>query len=153
MKKFAIMLLCCAIFLSQDLPALQFGVLVSKCNKFNRINKSPKNIVVNNDNSDRAKEIAKVLSAEVTTIEDLLTTGEYVALVFIGVSNEDIFKAKKKIPNSISYTDSKDNISVCSVHLGLKEDKKPLILVNLAVAKAEAELSSTFLKITQLYQQ
>jgi hypothetical protein len=152
MGKLLIIFISITLLLSQELPALQFGLLVSKCNQFNRKEKAPKLIVINNDDSDKANEIAKMLNITVSSTESVEATESYASIIFIDVKNEDIFKVKKKIPNSITYTDSKDNISVCSIHLGLKEDKKPLILVNMAVAKAEADLSSTFLKIAQLYQ-
>ena len=128
--------------ISAQLPANMIGLLINKSITFNR-EEATKSILIYGDEDD-AKLMNSMVKGELVSIDDFEGTQEYVNLIFVGISDGDIENAKKKCGKVLSISNSDENSDVVALSFGLLDNKRPKILVNLAIAKKRPILNLPF---------
>jgi hypothetical protein len=147
MKYLLTLLFFVGIGFSQNLPVDQLARLIMKSAYFNKKNTDKYMVVYSPKTKKIANKIHKILGGKFEAYSSSFQVTEYSNVILVGLSENEIRALKSRSSNFLSIAYETGNIQYTSLSFGRKENGKPLILVNLSLAKDEADFKATFLKI------
>ena len=124
--------------------------LLVKATYFNKIKSDKFLIIYANGVEQRAKKIRKLVGGTAVISSTVVTSSDYQNVLYLGLSSAEIMAIRPKFKKVLSISDDVKNIEAVSLAFGVKNNGRPLIIVNLTHAKEEANFKSQFLKIAQV---
>jgi hypothetical protein len=135
---------------AQDIPPTKLSKLAMKVAYFNKDKCNKFRIVYKKGLEDRAKGINEFLGGQLVEFSEAKESIDYVNVIFVGLSNEEIVTVKSKYRRVLSISDKLENIEKVSISFELLDNGRSKIVVNLTNAKKEADFRAQFLKIARV---
>lgn len=136
--------------LSQQLDESTLANLLVKATYFNKKKSDKFLIIYANGTEQRAKKLKKLVGGKIEPSSKVSGTSEYLNVLFLGLTKDEIAAIRPKFTKVLTISDDVQNIENVSLAFGMKDNGRPLIIVNLTYAKEEADFKSQFLKIAQV---
>ena len=153
-KFISLLEVCNFLFLSNilfsQLDENTLANLLVKATYFNKIKSDKFLIIYANGVERRAKKIKKLVGGKAVLSSAVTSSNDYQNVLYIGLTPEEINAIRPKFKKVLSISDDVKNIEAVSLAFGVKDNGRPLIIVNLTYAKEEADFKSQFLKIAQV---
>jgi len=146
---FGVLIFTCLVS-AQALDVNTLANLLVKASYFNKIKSDKFVIVYGSSEEGRAKKLNKLVGGKAVEISSVQKSIDYQNVIFIGLTPDEIASVKGNYKKVLTISDDPKNIEVVSLAFGIKDNGRPLILVNLTLAKNEADFKSQFLKIAQV---